>query len=351
MKPLCMALLVLLAVAGCRQMPAEPAAAEGTVLPPLPAHFAGTLPCADCPGIDYRLDLLPDDVFFLRESYQGREGGPFDDVGRYLLSSDGAQLSLHGGREASLRFSLVSPDELRLLDRRGRPIESELNYSLLRQTELELLEPRLLLRGMYRYMADAGRFRNCETGLDMPVASEGDNRALQSAYREARSEPGEPMLVSLEGQLAQRMPMEGAGPVTTLVPERFIGVWPDQNCPPLIERPELENTHWRLTLVESEAVHGAENQREPHLVFGGDNRLAGADGCNRLMGTYRKDRVSISIAGLASTRMACPEGMAEAEQFRQILEEVSRYRIIGRHLEMFDEDDTLRLRFEAGSPQ
>ncbi|TVP75846.1 YbaY family lipoprotein, partial [Thioalkalivibrio sp.] len=313
----------------------------------LPATFKGTLPCADCPGIDYHLNLLEDGVYFLRETYQDRDGGPFDDIGRHLLSSDGAQLTLYGGREAPLRFALSAPDTLRLLDRDGGHIDSELNYNLSRQPEFEPFEPELLLGGMYRYFADAGRFQECLTGLDMPVAQEADNRALEEAYLEARERPGEALLASLEGRIAQRMPMEGPGPVATLVPERFIGVWPEQSCPPPMKLADLKNTYWRLSLLDSEGVQRAPDQREPHLVFHEEDRLAGSDGCNRIIGAYALEDGSIGFSGLATTRMACPAGMEQASRFLRVLEEVDQYRIIGRHLEMLDESGGLRLRFEA----
>ena len=313
----------------------------------LPATFTGTLPCASCPGIDYHLNLMVDGVFFLRQAYQDREGGPFDDIGRYLLSSDGDQLTLFGGREAPLRLAISAPDTLRLLDRDGGHIESELNYNLSRQPELQPLEPRLLLGGMYRYMAGAGRFRECLTGLDMPVATEADNRALEEAYLAAREQPGEEMRVSLEGQISQRMPMEGPGPVLTLVPERFIGVSRELKCPPAIQLADFKNTYWRASLLDTEAVQRVPNQREPHLVFHEDGRLAGSDGCNRIIGSYEEEGGTLAFSGLATTRKACPEGMEQASRFLEALEEVDRYRIIGGHMEMLDSKGILRVRFEA----
>ena len=53
----------------------------------LPASFSGELPCADCPGIRYALNLFPDKSFFLGTTYSGRgEGKPVDDIGRWNLS-------------------------------------------------------------------------------------------------------------------------------------------------------------------------------------------------------------------------------------------------------------------------
>lgn len=39
----------------------------------LPASFTGDLPCADCAGIRYRLNLFRDRSFFLSSTYLGRE--------------------------------------------------------------------------------------------------------------------------------------------------------------------------------------------------------------------------------------------------------------------------------------
>ncbi|NMT63128.1 META domain-containing protein [Marinobacter orientalis] len=345
------ALLVLM---GCASSAHQPKTAKETGeglsqerITALPATFSGTLPCADCPGIDLHLNLLADGVYLLRETYQDRDGGPFFDIGRYLYSSDGREVTLYGGREAPRRFEIAAPDRLRLLDRDGQRIESRLNYSLTREPEFQELEPRLLLGGKYRYLADAGIFRECLTGLEMPVAAEADNRALEEAYLAAREKPGEEVMVSLEGQLAQRMPMEGPGPVRTLVPERFIGVWPEQSCPSPIQRATLENTYWRLTLLGSEGVQRVPNQREPHLVFRENGRVTGSDGCNVLTGAYQTDGPAMDLSRLATTRKACLEGMEQADQFRDMLEEVRAYRIIGQHLEMLDDSGDLKLRYEV----
>jgi copper homeostasis protein (lipoprotein) len=353
--------LALLGLVGCTPAAVDPGMAEANgdaiylgpdaapahPLGTLPATFSGTLPCADCPGIDVHLNLLEEGVYFLRETYQDRDDGSFDDIGRYLLSSHEDQLSLHGGREAPIRFAISTPDTLTLLDPDGGHIESELNQSLARQPELQVLEPQGFMGGEYGYLADAGRFRECRTGLDMPVATEADNRALEQAYLAVREVPGERLLVSLEGRIVARMPMEGPGPVWTLVPQRFISIWPGQGCPEPIRLADLENTFWRLTLIDSAYAQRAQGQHEPHLVFHEDNRLTGSDGCNRLIGSYAVDDMSIDLARLAGTRMACPEGMAQAEQLRQVLGEVARYRIVGQHLEMLDEQNRLRLRLEA----
>jgi heat shock protein HslJ len=48
----------------------------------------------------------------------------------------------------------------------------------------------------------------------------------------------------------------------------------------------LEGTSWNAIELEGTAVAVDAADRRPHLVFGAGGRLSGADGCNRLTGTY-----------------------------------------------------------------
>ena len=222
----------------------SPKPAQAAPLGALPASFIGELPCADCPGIRYHVNLFPDRVFFLRTTYIGRaDNANFDDIGSWVVSSDRNTLILKGEREAPEIFAIKDRETLRKLDVEGREIESLLNYDLRRTKNIEPLEPRLAMRGMYRYFADAGLFTECLTRRKWPVAQEKDNAALESAYAKARLTTGEELLVNLEGQVAMRPKMEGQGAQLTLVVERFIGIWPGETCGARFSSAPLENTY------------------------------------------------------------------------------------------------------------
>ena len=349
--------LACLGLPGCAAGPSAAPAGVGGMSTPrsaeppklsLPASFTGTLPCADCEGIDYRLDLFEDRSFFLRTAYRGRTPGEFDDVGSFDWSSDGRALIAQGGREAPLRFSIESADEIRLLDLAGQPIDSALNYSLRRASGLAPLEPRLNLRGLYRYMADAGLFDECSTGRRLPVAMEADNAALERAYLEQRPEPFAPVMALVEGRIAMRMPMEGPGPVPMLVPERFLRLSPGDSCPPRFATAPLEGTSWRLVSVGGEAVFPREGRTRPVLTLeAAAARAAGSDGCNRFTGGYALEADKLSFGQLASTMMACMDGMEQAQRFTAALGAAARYRSMGIHLELFDAAGTVLARFEA----
>jgi len=336
-----------------RMVAASKPASKSTQAAPLgalPASFIGELPCADCLGIRYHVNLFPDRVFFLRTTYIGRgDNANFDDIGSWVLSRDRNTLILKGGREAPEMFAIKDRDTLRKLDVEGREIESLLNYDLHRTKNIESIEPRLAMRGMYRYFADAGLFTECLTRRKWPVAQEKDNAALESTYAKARLTTGEELLVNLEGQVAMRPKIEGQGAQPTLVVERFIGVWPGETCGARFSSAPLENTYWKLTRLGGKPVSVAAKQREPHFVLNNKTqRIAGSGGCNRFMGGYElQSGDRLTLGKLAMTFMACPEGMETERDFTAALEQVRSWKILGEHLELYDGSGAFLARFEA----
>jgi copper homeostasis protein (lipoprotein) len=315
---------------------------------PAPGIFYGVLPCASCPGIEHHLELFADGAFYLRTTYQDRDGGPFDDIGSWLRSSDGEVLALFGGREAPLRFSVAGPDALGMLDPHGRPIDSALNYTLARDDARERIEPSLHMRGMFTYFADSAILQECLTGRSMPVAMEQDYLRLEQAYMESRREPADSLLVNLTGRIVERVNMEGPARPTVVV-EEFKGIWPGESCGARFANADFFETYWKLTQLEGEPVIVGEQQREPHMIFrdGDTASVAGYGGCNRFTGGLKQDETTLDFGVLAATQMACADTMAREHVLLQTLSEVRRWNIIGQHLELFDEEGRLRARLEA----
>lgn len=322
---------------------------SGLPLGELPATFAGELPCADCEAVRWHLDLLSDQTFQLRLTYLGKPQELMkDEIGRWRVERDRQVLSLVGGGGTHESFQIIDPKTLRKLDKEGKSIESTLNYELKRRDLFAPIEPKLALTGMCVYFADAGLITLCPTGWKLPVATEGDNAALEAAYSKARRQPGEPLLVSLEGRIVPRQPMEGPGPRPTVVVDRFTGVWPGETCGSPLSTAKLQDTYWKLTRLNGAPVTVGFKQREPYLVLHAkEQRLAGSGGCNRLMGSYQLDGEKISFGKMGMTRMACPEGMKQEQEFVAALQRARSWKISGQHLELFDEAGTQVARFEA----
>jgi len=343
-------------------------------LDPLPASFAGRIPCADCPGILYRLNLFPDQTFFSRMTYEERDV-VHDDIGRWSLRGDSAILELSGEGERPTLLRIVDRDALRLLDATGREIASGLDYTLRRTERFERIEPRLTMRGLYRYMADAALFTECRTGLRLPVAQEADNVALERGYLAVRREPGEDVLVTIEGRIALRPGMEGDALLPHLVPDRFIAASPGESCDTRTgagrggdTAPEerggdtapgsrgvgdtvgvpLEGTTWTLVALEAGPIPVQDDERAPTLFLDANERRAyGSGGCNRFGGNYRRDGGRLELGPLVSTRMACATGMEVEQAYFAALERVRSWRVTGRRLELYDADGERVARFEA----
>ncbi len=115
---------------------------------------------------------------------------------------------------------------------------------------------------------------------------------------------------------------------------------PDLNKP-------LKSTYWSLTELNDEDVSSISSQPEIHLVFHvNDNTFHGSDGCNRIQGSYTQDERTFKFERIASTKMYCEEGMDQAHDFLNVLNETNQIKIEEDHLILYAADIELA-RFEA----
>jgi copper homeostasis protein (lipoprotein) len=205
------------------------------------------------------------------------------------------------------------------------------------------------LTGMFIYLADAAVITLCADGRQLPVAMEKDYIALERAYLQADTPPGHPVLVSVEGLITLRPSMEETHPPQpTLVVERFIAVWPQEDCGSPPAELSLCGPHWNLVYLGPTPVSAVANQQQAHLVFDADTlRVAGSGGCNRVAGSFEIDGERLRFGPMASTRMACPGGMDLERQFLEALAQVERYRICENTLELLDISSNLLALFET----
>lgn len=318
------------------------------VLGPLPAMFTGMLPCADCMGIQYQLNVLKDGAYMQRTTYlRSGHDASYYEIGRWELSTDLRTLVLSGGRDGSTYWSLEDANTLRKLDREGRPIESKLRYELKRAANVTSIGARVRLRGTFRYASGDGRFRDCVSGLAWPVTMGEDYLALERAYDRDRAKPGAELPVLIDGRIVQRRKTEGEGTEPALVVEKFVRSVPNEPCEPAGVQNELANTRWVPTHVNGKAVVVQKNQREAWIVFEPKElRVTGSGGCNRISGGYRAASGGrLTLEKVASTMMACPD-MAGEQAFLKALEKTTRFRIAGRQLELFDAGGRTVMRLE-----
>jgi heat shock protein HslJ len=112
----------------------------------------------------------------------------------------------------------------------------------------------------------------------------------------------------------------------------------------------LAATDWRLVKVEDEEVKASDSAREAHLVLDAmTHRVSGSGGCNQLVGGWKVNGDHIVFSQMASTMMACADGMDAEGKFLKALGSASRWKISGQELELMDDAGGVVLVFEAKS--
>ncbi|MBN45547.1 MULTISPECIES: META domain-containing protein [unclassified Methylophaga] len=313
----------------------------------LPVSYSGTLPCADCPGIDYHLNLFADQSYYLQLHYQDSgDNATFYQLGQWQQQT--GQLRLLSDDPQQTAFQIEKDGSIRLLDQEDTLINSSLNYRLQRETQFRAVYPAMQFHGMYSYMADSGIFTECLTGQRWFVAQEADNATLESLYLEYAEEVNQPLLVEVTGYLEPRANSDTGEIQPNLIVTSADDIWPGETCGELGYNENLLNTYWKLTRLNDEPVEVYEQQREPSIILASEeNRLSGSDGCNRIMGSFQLREDKLKFNRIASTMMACSEGMETAQAVHFMLEKVRYWQIEGQHLELADVEGNVMARFEA----
>jgi heat shock protein HslJ len=110
----------------------------------------------------------------------------------------------------------------------------------------------------------------------------------------------------------------------------------------------LEDTYWKLLNMGDMPVTVTDVKHELHMILQSEQkRVAGFGGCNRMMGGYKLEGDKISFSQLAGTMMACAQGMETESAFHALLAKVSRWKIAGDRLELFDAAGTSLAQFES----
>ena len=311
----------------------------------LPASFAGVLPCADCPGIRYKLDIWPQGGFALQRDYIDRDAG-VTAMGRWHVDPARSALVLTGPE--AQEWQILGNGQLRLMGQDGQPIESDLPHELT-PGPLAPFDLSLPMTGEFTYFADAALFRECMTGQVMPVVMEGAYIELERAYLEARPAPAAPLLARIEGRLAEAPQMEGP-PRRSVTVEEFHHVTPGGACAETRPAAEMLNTFWRLHEIDDTDLPADLPRREPYLLLldTEDARFSATVGCNMLLGGFALEGEALSFGPAASTLMACPPGLDSLETaLRDVLAEVAAFDSDGHVLRLRDDAGRVRARLGA----
>ena len=338
-------------VAPTSQVGTQSAAAAITA----PVTYFGILPCVACPGRRFTLSLRPDGLFLLRQVYLSNEKGgdkTMVEQGRWKTSSDGGRISLWGGIELQRQFAIRNADTLRLLDDRGREIQSTLNYDLTRSKTFDPIEEPFRKRWMYVRDSDRGFAIDCIKGMRFPVAREGDMAALDDAYGKARPAENAPLVVEFEGHFASRPKTQGDGVEDVVVVDKFILAATGEGCTGSLPVGGLENSYWKLVRLNGAEIAPLPRAQEPNLRLESVlRRVTISGGCNSLRGGYTVSQGNLSFTQLAGTRKSCPEPVMQQESaLLKVLAATTTFRLFNEALELYGQGKELA-RFEKQEEQ
>lgn len=108
----------------------------------------------------------------------------------------------------------------------------------------------------------------------------------------------------------------------------------------------LQNRTWIATQIGAQSIKTNPTAHNiPALQFDqATQRVSGADGCNRLMGTYQATGDTLVFSQMASTKMACIDNTLP-NQFNTALANVTNYQVYNNTLKLLDRHGNLLIEF------
>ncbi len=355
-------MMTLAGLSGCRLMkPAVILTSES-----VQGEYQGYLPCADCPGIEYKLTLQADGTYTESSFYTDRSTQPIVKTGSYTIDGDTVVLDKDG---SGMNTFAADPQGLQMLDMNREPISGSLSqqYILTRQPTsnqtreeagpLTLMQKKLA-QGFDFYAVgnepswsldidfDKGmRFKSLTpaTELNTPPGSEAKAQDADVTRYFAETGAGTLIATVLRGECVDTMsgesfPFRVRVEVKRTVDKDYI---PFEGCGRTVVDSRL-NDIWVLTRLGDQILKTEDFAKglpviEFHLA---DSQVAGHSGCNRLSGSFQTKGDKITIGQLATTRMACSDMAFEHKFLSMITNRTLRYTINGGHLVLTDDKDT-----------
>jgi len=296
---------------------------EGDSLPAITrsAAYAGTLPCADCSGIETTVVLHPDGSFRVRELYVGKDApNVFVSVGRWGFRPDSVPRVTLFAMAGDRHFALADALTLTALSSDGTPIAGDAAKSLSRVVAPAELTGAARVRGEFRYFADAATLVACDGGRQYPVAGDSAFIRLQRAYRENSLGTMASVVMEMRGRLVTRPGGEVGTQAETFVVDSFTVLEPRAACEASRVRAAMAVGDWQLRALDGDTLPTLDRTLQPTLRFLigelGDKTLSGNAGCNRFTGPVVLRGLDLVGRPVAMTRRMCVDSLANAREAR-----------------------------------
>lgn len=349
-------IFLLCIVAACSTEPtsvsqSNPVMSNADVVRLAVGTWVGTIPCADCPGIDYKLDLNPDSTYRERLVYQGRSATPFVQSGTWSVESGQVKLNKQG--TGNNQF-MIEGENLVMLDGEGNRIESTHAeaFRLRRQSPDEPEDNPQLWREKYERGIDFAATGNepfwsleidLERMIEFKALDEENGSVLTPVPVADKPETGDGLVYRVQtvsGNLEIRLMKETCE--NTMSGREFpytVTVLKDdmeyKGCGMYLRDSRL-NGSWNLVELQGKTINPKDFDRnQPALLISlADGKVSGSAGCNRLNGTLEPIGDRINFGPIAATKMACQHMEVETQFLRVLSDGEVTYRVSEERLEL-----------------
>ncbi|QDH78343.1 META domain-containing protein [Echinicola soli] len=309
--------------------------------------FYTVLPCADCPGISYALDLKADSSYSERMVYQERSEQVSEHSG-HLSFRDDHVLVLDKEEKEGMRLFKIHGDSLQMLDIEGKPIESPFaDRYFLTKEKPEEFNMKLKEKSFVGFKARGNEpfwslemdfskqmvFKPMEgepliTPIPKPVRPQDVNAV---SYR-AETEKGTLHVTVFRRKCQDTMSGEEFGyEVNVRVKQGKDSEFRDYSGCGDYQGDYRLNDIWALETLNGEQL--IKDGKTPNLEFNlMENRFYGFGGCNRFSGAISINKQQVSFTKAATTEMACPNLEAEGIFMQHITDQTYDFKIDGLKL-------------------
>ena len=307
--------------------------------------WQGTLPCADCEGIDYQLVLNPDGGYDERLNYLGKRGENVTASGRWIVSTDSV-VRLDKEEKTGHQSFVFANGQLQVLDLKEQRIDTELNsaYKLHksgRQTDIWTQkaqrgidfvamgnEPSWSLEIDFEKSMIFTSLNEPDTVVT-PVPTGLQSGKITATSYTAETENGVLSLTISEEACTDAMSGEGFEYKVTVTAKSMDmrNALEYSGCGRYLSDNPLHGA-WALESVGGQNAAALFGETKPFLEFRvNERKLTGMGGCNQLSGTVEVTGGSIVFSSIISTKMACPAMEAEQHFLKAITDQEIEYDI------------------------
>ena len=340
-------LIILIIVSGCASVVTK--APEG--------NFYGYLPCNDCNGISYQLELAENSTYVLK-SRKENHGDILTYRGTYNVDSDGKLLLIGKTGEVELNHLQFTNDTLLVLNRDGSSSESNSKLTKVKPAGFSITLKSSKLPKSFTAKGNEP-FWNIEIDQDgkmnfsalledkMEFTASITDTVIQGdtvvKYFSAKGEKNIEITVSQEPCTDSMSGEEFSNSTTVSLNKSSGKSMTLQGCGKFSGDYRL-NDIWALTSINEESVN-TKKGRIPDIEFQlKEGRMGGFAGCNSFGGNFEFFNRKLKISDLTSTLLACDNSNVEDSIFQILNNSLVNYDVDNGILKLWNEKGSLQFK-------